>query len=57
VGLRETQERILKPMMRRFGESLKGIERATSRGPIRHALQFDGCERLEPVEDALAKRL
>jgi len=34
VGLRETQERILKPMMRRFGESLKGIERATSRGPI-----------------------
>jgi hypothetical protein len=34
VGMRETQERILKPMMRRFGESLKGIERATSRGPI-----------------------
>lgn len=34
VGMREAQERILKPMMRRFGESLKGIERATSRGPI-----------------------
>jgi len=34
VGMRETQERILKPMMRRSGESLKGIERATSRGPI-----------------------
>jgi hypothetical protein len=34
VGMREAQERILKPMMRRFGESLKGIERVTSRGPI-----------------------
>jgi hypothetical protein len=34
VGMRETQERILKPMMRRFGESLKSMERATSRGPI-----------------------
>lgn len=34
VGMREAQERILKPMMRRFGESLKGIERPTSRGPI-----------------------
>jgi hypothetical protein len=34
VGMCETQEHILKPMMRRFGESLKGIERATSRGPI-----------------------
>jgi hypothetical protein len=34
VGMREAQERILKPMMRRFGESLKGIEQATSRSPI-----------------------
>jgi hypothetical protein len=34
VGMREAQERIIKPMMRRFGESLKGIERATSGGPI-----------------------
>jgi hypothetical protein len=34
VGLREAQERILKPMMRRFGESLKSIERATSGGLI-----------------------
>jgi Zn ribbon nucleic-acid-binding protein len=34
VGMREAQERILKPMMRQFGESLKGIQRATSRGPI-----------------------
>lgn len=34
VGMREAQERILKPIMRRFGESLKSIERATSRGAI-----------------------
>jgi len=34
VGLREAQERILKPMMRGFGESLKGIGRSTSGGPI-----------------------
>ena len=30
VGMREAQERILKPMMRRFGESLKETERATA---------------------------
>ncbi len=49
VGMREAQERILKPMMRRFGESLRGIERATSVGPIQIRVEVRDQWRVIPL--------